>query len=204
MTAPNEPRNEHNPCLRHDAERLAKILLKMGTRISFITMATGLSANLVRQWNRSICGRKASQGPVPSHAASIIRTRTGQAHASIYAVLACQTDVAGVRDLNPWTIIANYDRYLALAPDLNHALTINDAIVIARDLRSKSATLVRCEVCRVHYLDMETSSLCGCPICALHASHREGGRRCSSRHIEPGTRSAPISTEPLRANSGVR
>ena len=172
MNFPPEPKSGHNPLLRHDAERMAKILLAMGARIAFVTMATGLSANLVRQWNRRICGRKASQGPVPSHAASIIRTRTRQANASIYAVLACQSDASSARDLNPWRIISNYERYLALVPDLDHALTINEAIVISRDLRSKSATLVQCEVCRVYYLDMETSTLCGCPICALYASRR--------------------------------
>ncbi len=102
----------------------------------------------------------------------------------------------GAGGVDPWRILQAFQRYLALVPEalLAQALTINDAWVIARDLRGGAATLVWCELCQANYLDMQGSALCGCPICALYAA-RVGGprRRCARRFV---AHSEPVRTDP--------
>jgi|APLow6443716910_1056828.scaffolds.fasta_scaffold111786_2 hypothetical protein len=161
---------------QHDAERMAQTMLAMGARTAFVTMATGLSTYKVRAWNRIVTGRKASQGPVPYHAASIIRTRIAQVRASLFGALAAQADAMKTREFSPELVIRAYERYLSLAPD-HRALSINDALVIVRDLRNGSAVLEWCERCQVQYLDMADSHLRGCPICALYAVAPPGSRQ---------------------------
>lgn len=161
---------------QHDAERLAQTMLAMGARTAFVTMATGLSPYKVRAWNRVVTGRKASQGPVPYHAASIIRTRIAQVRASLFAALAAQAGATKTREFAPELIIRAYERYRSLAPD-GSALSINDALVIARDLRNGSVVLEWCEPCQAQYLDMSGSHLCDCPICALYSAAPSGSRQ---------------------------
>jgi hypothetical protein len=164
----------------HHAERVAQAMLAMGARVAYVTMATGMSTRKVRAWNRVVTGRKASQGPVPYQAASIIRTRIAQARASLFGALAVQAGALKAREFRAELIIHAYDRYLSLAPDLDRAdraLSINDALVIARDLRNGSAVLEWCEHCQTQYLDMAGSHLRGCPICALYAAVPSGSRK---------------------------
>jgi len=164
----------------HHAERVAQAMLAMGARVAYVTMATGMSTRKMRAWNRVVTGRKASQGPVPYQAASIIRTRIAQARASLFGALAAQAGALKAREFRAELIIRAYERYLSLAPDLDlhRALSINDALVIARDLRNGSAVLEWCEHCQTQYLDMAGSHLRGCPICALYAAVPSGsGKR---------------------------
>ena len=162
---------------QHDAERTAQAMLAMGARTAYVTMATGLSAYRVRAWHRIVTGRKASQGPVPYHAASIIRTRIAQVRASLFGALAAQAGAMKTREFSPDLIVQAYERYLSLAPDPDRALSINDALVIVRDLRNGSAVLEWCEHCQVQYLDMADSPLCACPVYALYAAAPAGSRQ---------------------------
>ena len=173
------------PHQRHDAEHLARVMLALGARSAFVIAATGLSNEQVRHWHLRITGRKASQGPVPYHAASVIRTRVAQTHASLYAALESQAATGLERDIDPWRIIQAFQRYQALVPEaqLPLALTLNDAWVIARDLRGGAATLAWCALCQANYLDMQGSALCGCPVCALYAASAGGPRRRRSRRF---------------------
>jgi len=181
---------------RHDAEHLAQVMLSLGARSAYVIAATGLSNEQVRHWHLRITGRQAARGPVPYHAASVIRTRAAQAHASLFAALEQQAATGLERGVDPWRILQAFQRYLALVPEalLAQALTINDAWVIARDLRGGAATLVWCDLCQANYLDMQGSALCGCPVCALYAA-RVGGprRRCARRFV---ARSEPVRTDP--------
>jgi hypothetical protein len=161
----------------HHAERMAQTMLALGARVAYVTMATGLSKYQVRAWNRIVTGRKASQGPVPYHAASIIRTRIAQARASLLGALAVQAGAMQTREFDPALIIRAYERYLSLAPDPDRALSINDALVIARDLRNGSAVMEWCDHCQAHYLDMADSHLRDCPICSLYAAKPIGSRQ---------------------------
>ena len=170
---------------RHDAEQLARVMLSLGARCAYVIVATGLSNAQVRQWHLRITGRTPSQGPVPYHAASVIRTRGAQAHASLYAALDRRAGTGLDRGVDPWRIIQAFQRYLALVPEgeLARALSINHAWVIARDLRGGTATLVDCDLCQTHYLDMHGSPLRGCPVCALYAARAGGPRRRRARRF---------------------
>jgi hypothetical protein len=89
-------------------------------------------------------------------------------------------------------LISAYDLYRALAPP-ERPLDINDAWVIARDLRIGTARLRTCARCALHYLVASDSRLPPTwPFCACHARFarrlkRAGhGRPSAGRDTEPG------------------
>ena len=179
-----------NPCAqvrdphlaRHDAETLALAMLKHGARVGVVHWATGLKSTVLAGWYRQLHGRAPPRGPLPDSAGSMIRTRTEHAAASLFGVVYAEhrRDGAIGRMIDPQLLVRAYELYLALI-DGPHAgvLGINQAWIVARDLRAGLAAIAWCPSCEARYIAMRDAILIGCPLCALYA--RAGGRASPRR-----------------------
>jgi hypothetical protein len=106
----------------------------------------------------------------------MIRTRTGQLYASLFGVIYAghHKDNTSGRVIDPQSLVRAYEMYLSLTDDPAAALSINNAWILARDLRAGLASVAWCPACQAHYIALSESILTGCPLCALYS--RSGGR----------------------------
>jgi hypothetical protein len=171
---------------RHDAETLALVMLQHGARVGIVHWATGLKSTVLAGWYRQLHGRAPPRGPLPDSAGSMIRTRTEHAAASLFGVVYAEhrRDGAHGRIIDPHGLVRAYELYLALiAGPPAGVLGINQAWIVARDLRAGLAAITWCPSCEAPYIALRDAILIGCPLCALYA--RAGGRASPRRAGHP-------------------
>ena len=171
---------------RHQAEKLALALLHHGARVGVVHWATGLKVDVLASWYRHIHGRAPPRGPMPESASSMIRTRTEQVHASLFAVIYTghHRDSASDRAIDLHRLVHAYELYRSLTREAT--LSINAAWILARDLRAGLASIGWCTTCSAAYLALSESILIGCPLCPLYA--RAGGQSAHRRsHTAQGS-----------------
>jgi len=179
---------------RHQAEELALSLLRHGARVGVVHWATGLKVDVLAGWYRQIHGRAPPRGPMPENSGSMIRTRTEQLYASLFGVIYTghHKDSASGRMIDPESLVRAYEMYLSLTDGPAAALSINNAWILARDLRAGLASIAWCPACQAHYIAPSESILMGCPLCALYS--RTGGR--SGRRPDGGRGERTVTAHP--------
>lgn len=127
----------------------AMSLLQLGTRGSIVMALTGLSRHVARALARSLCGRGGTPGPLPQGAASFLRPPLHHRQATLWAsLLLLQTGTRSSEHiLQPDHFLKAYKWYLRLN-DSARCLNINQAWVVARDLRSGAMALAGCHRCQ--------------------------------------------------------
>jgi hypothetical protein len=140
---------------------LALALLRRRAQISIVHRETGLPCALYLELH----GQIASCAPLPPLGGAKIANRTLQIQAGLFAGI-YQHYVSGRTCGSLDALISTYDLYRALAPP-ERPLDINDAWVIAGDLRIGTSRLCTCARCALHYLVASDSRLPPtCPFCA--------------------------------------
>jgi len=174
------------PLGRHQAETLALALLGHGARVGVVHWATGVKLEVLGNWFRHLNGRPPPRGPLPESSGSMVRTRAQQAQASLFGVIYARhynPDMGG-RAMDPWGLLRAYELYLSLGTAGRTApLSINDAWILARDLRGGLASLDWCPDCLAYYVATQDGILVGCPLCALYA--RAGGKSVRAHQRAP-------------------
>jgi len=176
------------PLGRHQAETLALALLGHGARVGVVHWATGVKLEVLAHWFRHLQGRPPPRGPLPESSGSMVRTRAQQAQASLFGVIYARhhREGAGGHAIDPWALVQAYELYLSLgvtdrgATGRGATLSINEAWILARDLRGGLASLDWCPTCQARYVATQDGILVGCPLCALYA--RAGGKTARTRH----------------------
>jgi hypothetical protein len=171
------------PLGRHQAETLALALLGHGARVGVVHWATGVKLEVLAHWFRHLHRRPPPRGPLPESSGSMVRTRAQQAQASLFGVVYARHHQAGAggHAIDPWALVHSYELYLFLGAAARGApLSINEAWILARDLRGGLASLDWCPTCQARYVATQDGILVGCPLCALYA--RAGGNTARTRH----------------------
>lgn len=178
------------PLGRYQAETLALALLGHGARVGVVHWATGVKLEVLAHWFRHLNGRPPPRGPLPESSGSMVRTRAQQAQASLFGVIYAlhHRDGTGGHAIDPWGLVRAYEMYLSLgAAAQGRRLSINDAWILARDLRGGLASLDWCPTCQAPYVATRDGILVGCPLCALYA--RAGGNTArASRRVRDDSR----------------
>jgi hypothetical protein len=154
-----------------EAQRLelALALLRRRARIAIVHRETGLSRKRLRALYVELHGQTASCGPLPALGGAKIANRALQIQAGLFASLYAHYLRRGGADGALAILIRAYDLYRTLAP-AERLLEINDAWVIAGDLRIGTARLCTCTRCTLQYLVASDSRVPPtCPFCACHA-----------------------------------
>lgn len=181
---------------------LAVELLCRNARVPIVRSLTDLPRAVVRRMHREIHGESAHSGQLPTTAA-VMSTRVRHVQVSLWVCLYAGLGGAGVyRVVNPRALIDACDTYTQVlrAQGQDPVLDINDAWVIARDLRTRAARLRSCPRCQVRYLVCEDSRVPpSCPICALRA---RGAR--PARAPAEGSRGAAVVPRPAPLDPRTR
>jgi hypothetical protein len=154
-----------------EAQRLelALALLRRRARIAIVHRETGLSRKRLRALYVELHGQTASCGPLPALGGAKIANRALQIQAGLFAGLYAHYLRRGGTDGALAALIGAYDLYRTLAP-AERPLDINDAWVIAGDLRIGTSRLCTCTRCTLQYLVASDSRVPPtCPFCACHA-----------------------------------
>jgi flagellar transcriptional activator FlhC len=171
----------------HARLALAIALLERGARVSIVRHLTDLPRMVVRRLYREVLGVAPAAGQLPT-TARVMGTRLRQVQASLWASLYRGLGGPGIcQILDPQALLAAHDLYLQVARGQGHppTLDLNDAWVVARDLRSGAAELRPCPRCQIHYLVCSEPRLPPtCPLCALRARALRAAR---GREVARGT-----------------
>ena len=154
---------------------LAIALLERGSRVSIVHHVTGLPRVFIRRVYRELYGSPPHGGQLPT-TATVMATRNRQVQASLWACLYLTFGGPQVRRrLDAVALMDSYDVYLQVLRGQKEVarLDINDAWVVARDLRGGTAEILSCARCQVCYLVCSEPRLPpSCPICALRGRGR--------------------------------
>jgi hypothetical protein len=168
---------------------LALALLRRRARISIVHRETGLPRKRLRALYLELNGETPSCGPLPALGGARIANRALQIQAGLFAGIYARY-VSGETGGALAALISAYDLYRALAPP-ERPLDINDAWVIAGDLRIGTSRLCTCARCGLHYLVASDSRLRPtCPFCVCH------GRL--ARRLKRATRGRPTASCPAQ------
>jgi hypothetical protein len=154
-----------------EAQRLelALALLRRRARISIVHRETGISRKRLRALYVELHGQMASCGPLPALGGAKIANRAVQIQAGLFASIYVRYVGRGRTGGGLAALISAYDLYRVLAP-AERPLDINDAWVIAGDLRIGTSRLCTCVRCALHYLVASDSRVPPtCPFCVCHA-----------------------------------
>jgi hypothetical protein len=169
---------------------LALALLRRRARIAIVHRETGLSRKRLRALYVELHGHVAPCGPLPALGGAKIANRALQIQAGLFASLYAHYLRRGATDGALAALIRAYDLYRVLAP-AERPLDINDAWVIAGDLRIGTSRLCTCTRCTLQYLVASDSRVPPtCPFCACHARLARRLKR-ARRDSVPGARSRP-------------
>lgn len=160
----------------------ASLLIKYGFRTTIIALDTGLPSHIIRKLYKEITGFSPGPGQLPE-ADAIVKSRRALVEGSL--LMALYVNIGGesvYRNLNINALMKAYDAYLVTRTEANlpnespwKKLTINEGWVLARDLRSKLASLHKCR-CGSQYLTVSQQRIqLKCPVCEIMAeqSNRE-------------------------------
>ena len=149
-------------------------LIVRGMRLSIVSQVTNIPLKPLRSLHREILGRAPTAGPLPS-TCRIFATRSAQASASLLAALYRSAGDSGIYDrIDMTALLSAYDLYrellaVAVSPASSvKRLDINQAWIIARDIRTGAAYFQACRHCHIRFLSAaDARSPPNCPICAL-------------------------------------
>lgn len=140
-------------------------LLQLGARVSIVVNLTRLSRHTIRSLARSLSGRGGVPGPLPHSALSLLQPKSRYRQAVLWSSL-----LYGLTDEKKWLLAPNtfldvyrlYQRLVSSEDQLN----INEAWIVARDLRSGSLSLLPCRHCQAARLASPTTiGTLDCPFC---------------------------------------
>ena len=157
------------PALRpRQAEDLARRLLARGARTKIVETHTGLSAYVQRSLRKDLGVDQVPTGPIPCPGGGRV-SRSTLIHLSLFAVAYRRIGGNGVQaHINIDAVIDAHDIYRRSIED-EERLDINQAWMVARDLRSGWARLVACRDCAVDHLAWDTAGISPtCPFCAFY------------------------------------
>jgi len=149
-------------------------LIHRGMRLSIVSHVTGIHLKPLRSLHREILGRGATAGQMPS-TRRILATRSSQATASVFGAIYRSAGNSGIHDqIDITALLTAYDLYRELlevavsTASPVKLLDINQAWIIARDIRTGAAYFQECRHCRIDFLSAaDADSPMDCPICAL-------------------------------------
>lgn len=152
----------------------ATLLIKYGFRTTIIALDTGLPTHTIRRLYKEVTGNSPGPGQLPESDA-IVKSRRALVEGSL--LMALYVNIGGesvYKKLNIDALMKAYDAYLVAREEADlpaenpwKKLTINEGWVLARDLRSKLASLHKCR-CGSLYLTVSQQRIqLKCPICDL-------------------------------------
>ena len=149
-------------------------LIQRGLRLSIVSHTTGIPLKTLRSLYHEIHRCSPPAGQLPS-LRSMLTTRFAQAIASVFAALYRSAGGSAVYDrIDMPTLLTAHELYLSLLGDIINCepsakpLDINQAWVIARDIRTGAACFQECRDCLIRYIYTKDIRLAPrCPICAL-------------------------------------
>ena len=149
-------------------------LIQRGLRLSIVSHTTDVPMKTLRSLHHEIHRRSPPAGQLPS-LRSMLTTRCAQAIASVFAALYRSAGGSAVYErIDMPTVLTAHELYLSLLRDTIFyepsvkPLDINQAWVIARDIRTGAAYFQKCRDCLIRYIYAEDIRLAPrCPICAL-------------------------------------
>ena len=149
-------------------------LIIRGMRLSIVSHITGIPLKPLRSLHRELLGCGPTAGPLPS-TRRIFATRSAQASASLLAALYRSAGGRSIYDrIDMTALLSAHDLYwelMAVAVSSTSPikrLDINQAWIIARDIRTGAAYFQACRHCHIQLISAtDARSPLNCPICAL-------------------------------------
>ncbi|MFZ4701983.1 MAG: FlhC family transcriptional regulator, partial [Candidatus Methylumidiphilus sp.] len=122
----------------------------------------------VREWHREIHGRSPSSGLLPSMS-TLLPNPGSQIHVSLFAAIYRRLGGDKVlQEIDIHALVEAWDLFDALTAhvDRKRPADLTDAWVIARDMRARSAAMLRCHKCVTPFLVAYDCKLPPtCPVC---------------------------------------
>ncbi|MGL4900443.1 MAG: FlhC family transcriptional regulator [Shewanella sp.] len=152
----------------------ASLLIKYGFRTTIIALDTGLPSHVIRRLYKEVTGTSPGPGQLPESDA-IVKSRRSMVEGTL--LMALYVNIGGnniYKQLNINALMKAYDAYLLAREEAElpteipwKRLSINEGWVLARDLRSKLASLHRCR-CGSLYLTVSQQRIqLKCPVCEI-------------------------------------
>jgi len=153
---------------QHERRTLAHELIQRKLRTPIVHLHTQMPLADVREWHREIHGRSPSSGLLPSMA-TLLPNRSSQIYVSLFAAIYQRIGGTGVlNEIDIHALVEAWDMFDKLTAHLDRKrpADLTDAWVIARDMRARSAAMLRCYKCATPFLVSYDSKLPpNCPIC---------------------------------------
>ncbi len=160
---------------QHEQRALAYELIRRKLRTPVVHLHTQIPLADIRGWYREVHGQSPSSGLLPSMS-TLLPNRNSQIYVSVFAAI--YQRIGGTRVLNEIDIHALVEAWdlfdkLTAHLDKRRPADITDAWVIARDLRARSAAMLRCPKCATPFLVAYDCKLPpNCPVC--HEARQSG------------------------------
>ncbi len=152
----------------------ASVLIKHGFRTSIVALDTGLHTYIIRRLYREVTGKSPGAGQLPESDA-IVCTRRALVEGSL--LMAFYLNMGGhnvYKQLNMDALMKAYDAYLLAREEADlpaktpwKKISINEGWVLARDLRSKLASLHRCRCGSLYLTVSQQRFQQRCPVCVI-------------------------------------
>lgn len=153
---------------RHQRTEQALTLIRCGFRTKIIEHATGLRMSVVRHLYKEVWGCSPTPGMLPQ-SVNVVKSWERLAQASLFADVYRGLHGSTIyQHVDITWVLRAYRAYAVLHAQMalpNHALDINTAWVIARDLRAGTALLRRCRCGYPTVLLPQQHKRMLCPIC---------------------------------------
>ncbi|MEA3413575.1 MAG: FlhC family transcriptional regulator [Pseudomonadota bacterium] len=149
-----------------------------------MAIESGLAISAVRKFRKILRDDRPCSGALPE-SASILRSRQTQIEATMLVLIYRRYGGGDVhRSTNVRALLDAYRSYVSLRKDLRGApprplLDVNEAWVLARDLRTGELMTERCPSCATEYVRAHLHAqrvAPGCPVCGIRygKASREG------------------------------
>lgn len=159
---------------RSERVNRASILISKGFRTSIIAVETGLPHYYIRRLYKEITGTAPGPGQLPESDA-IVKSRRALVEGSL--LMALYVNIGGkkvYRKINLDVLMRAFDAYLKIRQEASlpetkpwKRLTINEGWVLARDLRSRLASLNRCRRGCLYLTVAQQRIQLKCPVCEI-------------------------------------
>lgn len=151
----------------YEALQLAVSMIRHRARTSIVEASTGLHGDAIRTLFKDIHGSSPSSGPLLTSAEPLTRKPYRHLHAAIFAALYGDFRHSS-EGIDADAVVRAFELYLELAPKDRHRIDINEAWIVARDLRAGLVSTRRCHRCRIIYLvAVAAKRPPACPVCTI-------------------------------------
>jgi len=191
----------------HSNMALAIALTERKVRTSIIEMETNISATKLRELYREIhSGVSPVPGPSPN-SDTILATRKRVVEASIVMNLYVRRTRNGAyRTIDAWALLSAYDDYIEHRAEAGlddaRPLSVSEAWLLARELRSKKLELRPCS-CGCRYAVLENQCLKpNCPVCGAENKPAPQPSTAAARPGRTGEGDSPFAESIAASRAG--